>query len=191
MIAQPQSRVIYTPEEYLQKETVSELKHEYIDGEIIPMTGGTVNHNRILLNLASTLILLLKQKPYEVFASDLRLWIPKGNVYTYPDLMIVAGGIAFHDNRKDTITNPALIVEVLSPSTSGYDRGEKFHFYRTIDSLGEYILVEQERMAVEQFTKIESNKWQFQSYEQSAEEIQFATIPVTISLADIYDRISF
>ena len=191
MIAQPQARTIYSPEEYLEMEVVPDTKYEYINGEIAPMTGGTINHNRIVLNLASTLILLLKQKPYDIFVNDLRLWIPERNVYTYPDLMVTAGDIAFHNDRNDTITNPTLIVEVLSKSTSSYDRGEKFNFYRTVDSLREYILVEQDRIAVEQFTRIERNKWQFQSYEQSSEQIEFASIPVSISLADIYDKITF
>ncbi len=191
MIAQPQTRTIYSPEAYLEMEVVPDTKHEYINGEIVPMTGGTINHNRIVLNLASTLILLLKQKPYDIFVNDLRLWIPERNVYTYPDLMVVAGDIAFHNDRNDTITNPTLIVEVLSKSTSSYDRGEKFNFYRTVNSLREYILVEQDRIAVEQFTKIERHKWQFQSYEQSSEPIEFTSIPVSICLADIYDKIAF
>jgi Uma2 family endonuclease len=191
MIVQPQSRAIYSPEEYLEMEVVPDRKHEYINGEIIPMTGGTIAHNIIIGNLLVYLSLALRGKDFNIFFTDLRLWIPERNVYTYPDLMIVSGEIAFHADRKDTITNPILIVEVLSKSTSSYDRGEKFHFYRTIDSLNEYILVEQDQMAVEQFTKIDRNKWQFQSYEHSSEQIEFAYIPATICLADIYDRITF
>ncbi len=191
MIAQPQARTIYSPEEYLEMEVVSDTKHEYINGEIVPMTGGTVAHNVIIGNLLVYLSLTLRGKDFNIFFTDLRLWIPDRNVYTYPDLMVVAGDIAFHNNRNDTITNPILIVEVLSKSTSGYDRGEKFNFYRTVNSLKEYILVEQDRMAVEQFTKIERNKWQFQSYEQSSEQVEFTSIPVSISLADLYAKITF
>lgn len=191
MIAQPQARTIYSPEEYLEMEVVPDTKHEYINGEIIPMTGGTIAHNLIIGNLFVYLSLALRGNDFCIFFTDLRLWIPERNVYTYPDLMVTAGDIAFHNDRNDTITNPTLIVEVLSKSTSSYDRGEKFNFYRTVDSLREYILVEQDRIAVEQFTRIERNKWQFQSYEQSSEQIEFASIPVSISLADIYDKITF
>ncbi|MFM7221652.1 MAG: Uma2 family endonuclease, partial [Nodosilinea sp.] len=114
MIAQPQVSRRYTAEEYLTQEIASDWRHEYINGEIVPMTGGTPDHNQILLNLAGALNMSLAQQPYRVFAADQRLWIPQANLYTYPDIMVVQGTLAYQSGRRDTITNPTLVVEVLS-----------------------------------------------------------------------------
>ena len=121
--------------EYLDLETVAEYKSEYRDGQIIPMAGGTPNHNRIAGNFYASLNFALKGQAYDVFTSDLRLWIPQARLYTYPDVMVVSGQLQFAESRRETITNPLIIVEVLSESTANYDRGEKFRLYRTIPTL--------------------------------------------------------
>ena len=133
----------YTPEEYLQLEEVADYKSEYIDGEIIPMAGGTTNHNRIAGNFYAALNFALRQQNYEVFIGDVRLWIPKRRIYTYPDVMVVAGEPEYFNNRKDTILNPQVIIEVLSKSTKGYDHQEKFEAYRSLDNIQEYLLIDQ------------------------------------------------
>src|SRR4028118_1329739 len=149
MIMQAEDKKIYTPEEYLEFEVNSEERHEYINGEIVLMTGGTPNHNQIAGNFYAALNFALKRQPYRVFVTDQRLWIPKKRIYTYPDVMVVQGELQFQEGRTDTITNPVMIAEVLSKSTAGYDRGDKFAAYRTIPSFQEHVLIEQYTMHVE------------------------------------------
>jgi Uma2 family endonuclease len=170
MIAQTQTLRTYSPEEYLELEVASDTRHEYIDGEIVPMTGGMPNHNQILLNLAGALNFVLRQQPYRVFVADQRLWIPQRRIYTYPDVMVIEGALAYQAGRRDTLTNPVLIVEVLSKSTRDYDspaetlcdRGDKFSAYRTIPTFQEYLLIDQYGYQVEQYTKTGEKKWVFQ-----------------------------
>ncbi len=145
-------------EEYRNLETSAETKHEYHDGEIIEMTGGSINHNRLVRNLIRLLDNALRKTIYEVFPSDLRLWIPQYNRGLYPDLMIIAGEPLFSDNRNDEILNPCLIIEVLSPSTSGYDRGDKFRYYRSIPQLNQYLLVSQGEILIESYSKTSEKK---------------------------------
>lgn len=181
----------YSPEEYLEIEVKSEERHEYIDGQIIPMTGGTPNHNQIALNLSGTLNFALKRQPYRVFVTDQRLWIPQKRINTYPDVMVVAGELEFQEGRKDTLTNPIMIAEVLSKSTKSYDRDEKFAAYRTIPSFQEYLLIDQYTMHVEQYSKTDNNRWIFTEYEDADVTISLASIYFEISLAEIYDKVDF
>ena len=118
----------YTPEEYLSLEIDAEFRSEYRDGEIVPMTGGTTNHNKIAGNFYAYLHFLLRKKPQELYIGDVRLWIPEYRQYTYPDVMMVDDEPTYHDTGTTTITNPSLIVEVLSKSTQDYDRGTKFTY---------------------------------------------------------------
>lgn len=130
----PAQQRYYTPEEYLELEVNSPERHEYIDGQIILMTGGTPNHNQIGGNFYAALNFSLKRQPYRVFVTDQRLWIPNKRIHTYPDVMVIAGQLEFEPGRKDTIMNPVMITEVLSKSTRSYDRDEKFTAYRSIPS---------------------------------------------------------
>ena len=181
----------YTPEEYLEFEINSPERHEYINGEIIPMTGGLPNHNLIIGNLYAALNFLLKREPYFVFVTDQRVWIPKQRIHTYPDIMVVEGALQLQTGRKDTITNPLLIVEVLSKSTQTYDQGNKFKFYRTIPSFQEYILIDQYSIHVEQYYKTESNQWIFSEKDGEESIVKFNKIPFEIVLADIYNKVDF
>ena len=189
MVAQVQTQPIYSPEEYLALETASETRHEYIDGEIIPMTGGLPNHNQIALNLAGNLNSLLRKQPYRVFINDQRLWIPKKRIYTYPDVMITPRDLVYQEGRKDTLTNPIAIVEVLSKSTSSYDRGDKFTAYRTILSFQEYLLVDQYQHYAQKYTKIGAKKWEFQEYDRLEDEVNFNSVSFAIALTEIYDKV--
>jgi Uma2 family endonuclease len=189
MIAQVETTRTYSPEEYLALEVVSETRNEYINGEIIPMAGGMPNHNQIALNVAGTLNFLLKRQPYRVFVTDQRLWIPQQRIYTYPDVMVVRGDFILQEGRKDTIVNPTLIIEVLSKSTDKYDQTEKFIFYRSLATFQEYLLVDQYQHYIQHYVKTGVKKWEFQEYDTLEEEIKFSTVPCTIALTDIYDKI--
>jgi Uma2 family endonuclease len=124
----------YTVEEYLELEEAAEYKSEYIDGQIIPVAGGTTNHNQLALNLSTELNFAFKRQNYRVYMGNVRLWIPTKRIYTHPDVMVVVGEPEYFNNRTDTITNPVAIAEVLSESTKSYDRATKFEDYRTITS---------------------------------------------------------
>ncbi|WP_204105963.1 MULTISPECIES: Uma2 family endonuclease, partial [Spirulina sp. CCY15215] len=121
----------YTPEEYLALEEQAEFKSEYRDGEIVPMTGGTTNHNELAGNFYAYLKFFLKKKPYRVYMGDVKLWIPSYRQYTYPDIMVIQGKPIYTGKSKTTVMNPMLMVEVLSKSTQNYDRGDKFEYYRS------------------------------------------------------------
>ncbi|MEG4811844.1 Uma2 family endonuclease [Microcoleus sp. F8-D3] len=181
----------YSPADYLMLEEGAEFRSEYHDGKIIPMTGGTPNHNQIALNLSGALNFATKGQPYRVFINDLRLWIPSKRVYTYPDVMLVAGKLEFAEGRKDTITNAVMVAEVLSESTADYDRGGKFKLFRTIPSLTEYILIDQYEMHVEHFCKTDDNKWILSEYDGADAMLKLSCMEFEIRLGDIYDRVDF
>jgi Uma2 family endonuclease len=181
----------YTPEEYLELEATADYKSEYIEGQIIAMAGASINHNRISLNLSSGLNFAFRDKNYEVFMSDMRLWIPQKLIYTYPDVMIVADEPEFFNNRLDTITNPQVIIEVLSKSTKGYDKKGKFEAYRTIPTFQEYLLIDQNRIHVEQFSKTGKKRWNLCEYDEEDENISLETLPFEISLQDLYNKVKF
>ena len=190
MIAQAQKK-IYSSAEYLELEVVSEIRNEYYNGEIIPMTGGTPNHNRISGNIYIALSLVLKRKPYEVFHVDQRLWIPELNLYTYPDVMVVSKPIELQTGRKDTVVSPCFIAEILSKSTQNYDRSEKFSAYRSITTFQEYLLVDQSQIRVEHYLKSGANQWLFSEYDDPNTTLIFSTLGLEMQIADIYENIDF
>jgi len=181
----------YTPEEYLEREEAADYKSEYIDGEIIPMAGGTIDHNQIALNLSTELNFAFKKQNYRVYIGDVRLWIPQKRTYTYPDVMILADEPEFFNNRKDIILNPQVIVEVLSKSTKSYDRESKFESYRTIPTFQEYLLIDQNRIHIDQFSKTGKKQWALREYDEEDEAIALASIPFEISLKDLYNKVKF
>lgn len=180
----------YTPEEYLALEEKAEYKHEYRNGEIIAMAGGTINHNEIVTNLCTYLKIALKGQKYRVFIGDVRLWIPRNNQYTYPDVMVISGEPIFHQGNT-TITNPLLVMEVLSQSTQDYDRGTKFSYYRSIPQLQEYILIDQYSCKIEQFTKNNQGQWLLTEYESQEETISLDSLKLQVSIDDIYEQVKF
>lgn len=191
MITQAEDKKNYTPEEYLEFEVNSEERHEYINAEIVLMTGGTPNHNQIAGNLYAALNFALKRQPYRAFVVEQRLWIPRKRIYTYPDVMVVQGELQFQSGRRDTIINPLVIAEVLSASTRSYDKDEKFAAYRTIPSFQEYLLIDQYTMHVEHYFKSDRNRWTFSEYDDASETISLNSVPLQITLADIYDKVEF
>ncbi|MCW9680199.1 Uma2 family endonuclease [Dolichospermum planctonicum UHCC 0167] len=181
----------YSPQEYLELEVNSEIRHEYINGLIIAMTGGTPNHNQLALNFSGTLNYLLKRQPYQVFVTDQRLWIPSRKIHTYPDIMVVKNPLEYEEGRTDTLVNPVMIAEVLSKSTKGYDRDEKFAAYRTITTLQEYILIDQYTMHIEQYCKTNNNQWIFSEFTDGNVNLNLASISCQMILSDIYDKVDF
>lgn len=181
----------YTPEEYLTQEETADYKSEYIDGEIIPMAGGTVNHNRIAGNFYAALNFALRTRDYEVFIGDVRLWIEDKRIYTYPDIMVISGEPEYSPNRTDTVTNPLVIIEVLSKSTQGYDETGKFDAYRTLPSFEEYLLIDQTKIEVIHYSKTGKKQWSIREYDAEDEQIKLNSVEFEISLSDIYNKVKF
>lgn len=189
-IAEPQTQR-YTADEYLALEMESAIRNEYHDGEVVPMAGGTPNHNEITGNLVFMLKAALKGQPYSVFVADQRIEIPDRNLYAYPDVVVVPRPLKLNPGRKDTVMNPLLIVEVLSDSTKAYDRDEKFAAYRTIPTFQEYVLIEQTQFHVEHFVKQATNQWLFSEYDGQDAIVLLTSISVEMSLADLYENVNF
>lgn len=190
MVLQTEKRY-YTPEEYLELEEKAEFKSEYRDGEIIPMTGGTTNHNKIAGNFYKKFPLTVQGQAYDIYFGDVRLWIPRYRLYTYPDVMVVKGEPVYEGTSTTTITNPLLIVEVLSNSTKNYDKTDKFKYYRSIPEFLEYIMIDQYNFSVEHFTKKTEGQWLFQEYEGQDAVLVLDCIDFQISFRDIYERVNF
>ncbi|MCG9885067.1 MAG: Uma2 family endonuclease [Cyanobacteria bacterium] len=191
MIMQLEEQKTYTPEEYLDFEVHAETRHEYVRGEIIPMTGGTPEHNEIASILNAALRVALKGKPYSIFVADQRLWIPDRQLYTYPDVMVVPRPLQRQPGRTDTLINPVAIAEVLSKSTKSYDRDEKFAAYRTIPSFQEYLLIDQYTPHVEHYFKTGDRRWIFTEYNGLDSSISLSAIPFEIPLADLYEGVAW
>lgn len=181
----------YSLEEYYNLEENSEFRHEYRQGEITKTTGGTINHNRIIRNLVRILDLAFQNTNYEVFISDLRLYIPAHNKATYPDIMVIEGEVMLNNNRQDEVLNPCLIIEVLSPSTENYDRGDKFRYYRSISTLKQYLLISQSEYTMESYVKTGKNQWLFQENQGENIEINLESIGVSFPILDLYTDVNF
>ena len=154
-----QPNVMVTQETYLERERTAEFKSEYYRGEIFAMSGASKHHVRIASQLLFALMKTFEGSNCFVFTSDLRIHIPKNGLYTYPDIGMVCGEDEYLDNHSDTLLNPDLLVEILSPSTESYDRGQKFAFYRQIESLQEYVLVAQDRRSIDVFVRGKNDGW--------------------------------
>lgn len=187
MTAQPKKYI--TEQEYLAFERVHIKKHEYFDGEIFAMTGGTITHNLLAGNTFASLHRQLRGKGCRVLNSDMRIKVTTTGLNTYPDITVVCGQILFLDERRDTITNPAVIIEVLSPSTERYDRGMKFQNYRTIASLCDYVLIAQDKQHIEHYIRQENGQWLFEEATTLQGTIALTAVDGVLSLADIYDGV--
>ncbi|MEA5528268.1 Uma2 family endonuclease [Dolichospermum sp. UHCC 0684] len=181
----------YSPEEYLELEEKAEYKSEYRDGEIIPMTGGTTNHNKIAGNFYAYLKFALKKKNYDVYIGDVRLWIPRYRQHTYPDIMVIQGEPIYTGANTTTVMNPLLIAEVLSKSTSNYDQSDKFMYYRSIPEFKEYILINQYQYHVMQYVKTDDSKWIFTELQSESDILTLETIDFQIALSDLYEQVNF
>jgi len=179
----------YSIPEYLDREKTAIERHEYINGVIRPMAGGSPKHNTIKVNLIIALGLVLKGTSYRVFDSDQRLWIPENSTFTYPDVTVVKEPILLSDQDETAVTNPLLITEVLSQSTRNYDRSDKFVTYRSLPSFQEYLLIEPDRVQLEQYIKQDDYHWLLTLHNDLNGKISLDSLAVEIAIADLYDRI--
>jgi Uma2 family endonuclease len=190
MSAQSQPRL--TPEQYLELERAAQdVRSEYYNGRMYAMSGGTYPHAIVIANLGGELRMALKKGSCVVTNSDMRVRVNKTGLYTYPDIVVVCDPPQFGDGRHDTVLNPALIIEVLSPSTEAYDRGFKFSQYRTLDSLKEYALVSQSEPRVEIFRRQPTGEWLFSDSIGMESLCRFDSVGCTVAMKDIYDKVTF
>lgn len=180
---------LLTPQEYLAMEEQSEIRHEFVNGEIYAMAGATANHNQITGNVYMELRQRLRSKPCRVFIADMRLRIKEPNVYVYPDVMIICGKVEFEAGRRDVAINPIVIIEVLSDATEKYDRTKKFAYYRQIRSLQEYVMIDQSRVYVECFRRSQSHFWVLETYEALNTTLHLQSVEVEIPLQAIYEQV--
>lgn len=188
MAANPITKI--SPEEYLALDRAAEVRSEYFDGEIVAMAGGSARHSALQINLAAEVQVAFRGTPCRAFSADLRVMIP-GRVYVYPDLSVVCGKPLFADERQDILLNPKVIFEILSPSTEAYDRGVKFRHYREIESLTDYILVSQDEIRIEQYTRAEANTWTLHDYQLATDVLTIAAINLSLPISAIYNRVDF
>jgi Uma2 family endonuclease len=179
-----------TEEEYLAFDRAAEFRHELLDGEIVERQGANLRHASLRMNLIGEVHTALRGTSCEVFGSDLRVRV-SSRMYTYPDLTVVRGKPILADEREDILLNPKVIFEVLSPSTEYYDRGVKFRRYREIESLTDYILVDQDQTRIEQFTRGDAHTWTFRDYQAASEILLIESIGVSVPIARIYEGIEF
>jgi Uma2 family endonuclease len=184
-----QPKIYWTPEEYLEMERRTEQKSEYLNGEIYAMGGASPRHVLIVTNVVAELRNQLKNRPCLVYSTDLRIRVSPEDLYTYPDVVVVCDQPQFSDQRGDTLTNPLLIVEVLSKSTSNYDRGEKFEQYRLLASLKEYVLIAQHKHHVEHCTRQPDDTWLLSETNRLADTVALISIGCHLKLAEVYDKV--
>jgi len=182
----------YRFDDYLavEREAVEE-KHEYVAGRVYAMTGATYNHNLIATNLAAELRTRLKGRPCTVLTNDMRVRMEAADACKYPDIIALCEEPLFYDERRDVLMNPTLLVEVLSPSTEAYDRGGKFAIYRTLSSLREYVLVAQDRVSIEVFTRQDGDRWLLTACDRPDDEAIFDSIQCRVPLREIYEGVQF
>lgn len=180
-----------SPEEFLVWERAEEFRHEYRDGEIVAMSGARRAHNLISVNMTRELSTSLRGRDCETYASEMRVWIPKSRLYTYPDIVVVCGEPQFIDDEFDTLLNPIVVVEILSESTESYDRGRKFEQYRRLDTLKEYILISQSRPYVERFVKHGDGFWRLAEFNGPEAVLVIESLGISISLTAIYEKVKF
>ena len=180
-----------TPEEYLAAERLSETRSEYLDGGVYPMTGAKLNHNQIVSNLILELGIQLRSGACRVLAIDQKVRLPDARKFFYPDALVICGEPQFHDERRDIVLNPVLVIEVLSKSTEAFDRGAKFQAYRTIESLKEYLLVSQGAPLIEQYVRRDDGKWTLTAAEGLEGSLALPSVGCTLNLGAVYDKVDF
>jgi Uma2 family endonuclease len=198
-IASPQSQTLYdsekrySVEEYLAMEEIAPYKNEFQNGYIYPMPGGTYNHNLIASNTIRVLGNLTQNLPskYRVLNSDMKIHIPEDKTFVYPDALVICEKPEFYLNHKDVITNPLVVVEVLSSSTEAYDRGGKFDKYSSIESFREYILIKQDRFQVVSYFREETDLWRKTVYMGAEAAFFIKALAISIPINEIYDGVEF
>lgn len=183
----------YTPEEYLRLEYDAQERHQYYRGEIFAMAGGSPEHSLIIANVGRELGNRLRGKPCRVYESNLRVRIPRTTLYTYPDIPVICGELRFDplDTRKQTVLNPSLLVEALSPGTEGWDRGGKFESYQSIESLNEYVLVSCQTPRIETYLRQPDGRWLYTPHAGLDAIARLASLAIDLPLAEAYAGVTF
>jgi Uma2 family endonuclease len=190
-VKEPASKYNYISREaYLAMERASQEKHEYFKGEVYAMSGATPQHNDIAYNINRVVAPFLHGKGCKLYGSDFRIHIPENSLYTYSDFTIVCGKTETTEIYTDNLTNPGVIIEILSKSTKDYDRGSKFMLYRSIKTLKEYITIDSLSVSVEIYTRQDENKWVLSEFKQLTDSFIISTIGLTLQLKDVYEDVS-
>jgi Uma2 family endonuclease len=199
-MATPKSQIRFTVADYLAIERQSEERHEYLDGEIYVMAGESPEHATICTNLTLVVAAQLKGSRCQAWSKDFKVRsgpVPQPGqttkgLYSYPDLVIFCGAAEFHDEYRDVLINPAVVIEVLSPSTEAFDRGEKFLRYQNWNpTLTDYLLVSQTRPVIEHFARQQDDSWTYHVYQDLTASLTIQTVACTLNLAEVYDRLEF
>jgi Uma2 family endonuclease len=177
-----------SPEEYLRLERQAEYKSEYVDGVMYAMSGASEKHNLIAINMATELNLQLRSTRCKVYPSDMKVRVPSSRKFFYPDVSVVCDEARFADDEKDALLNPLVIIEVLSESTTAYDRGKKFQFYQEIESFKEYVLIEQDEPVVERYVRQPDGSWVYTKVAGLEQSFAFSSIKCEAALKDIYAK---
>lgn len=178
-----------TPEEYLEREHAADTRHEYYAGHVFAMAGGSPEHSQIAFNLAAALGVRLREEGCRGYSSDQR--VQAGTLYTYPDVTVVCGEPRYTGHRADTLTNPTLLIEVLSETTEAYDRGAKFALCQQIESLREYVLVAQDKPCLERYLRQTEGTWLYVKVEGTEAVLPLGSVGVALPLTEIYQGIAF
>jgi len=186
-----QPKHFLTEEEYLEIERKAEFKSEYFAGEMFAMAGAKEGHNLLGTNFVREISQQLRSRPCRVYSNDMRVRIAPSGLYAYPDVVAVCGEPQFLDDNRDNLLNPALIVEILSPSTEAYDRGDKFEFYRSIESRREYVLVSTSHVHVDLLTRQPDGNWLLRSLSNLSDTLEFESVGARITLSDLYEKVEF
>jgi Uma2 family endonuclease len=184
-------KTLLTPEQYLEIERKAEFKSEYYQGEMFAMSGAREGHNLIVLNLGAELRQQLRKRACRAYVNDMRVRVGATGMYTYPDAIVVCGEPQFLDETRDTLLNPSLIVEVLSPSTEFYDRVRKFEHYSSVESVAEYLLVASERVRAELYTRQPDGRWLLTTADRMEDSLDLQSVGVHLALADLYEKVDF
>lgn len=192
-MALPAKKSSFSSDEYLQREQNSPIRHEYDNGEILALAGGSYEHSLIIANFTRVLGNALQGKPCRMLESNLRIGIPSLAKFVYPDAQVMCGTPQFdpRDSTRQTVVNPRVVIEVLSPSTEAYDRGRKFDHYRELQSFEEYILTAQDRPVIETYFRQADGTWLFSPYSRIESAVKLRSLDVELRLADLYFDVAF
>ena len=181
--------MLVSPEEYLAAEREAEFRSEYVDGQVLARARTNVSHNYIIMNLLAGLRTQFGDDPCEVFVCAMRVRVKPGGAYFYPDVLVVRGELVCEDREQDTLLNPKVIIEVLSPATETYDRGTKFEHYRQLKSMAEFLFIDQDRISVEHYVLQADGHWDFSQTTDLDATVYLPSIGAYLKVSDIYHRV--
>lgn len=184
------AQAFLSPEEYLARERKALTKSEYRSGQVYALPGASRKHNIIAVHVSGELYIQLKERSCEIYTNDMRVKVSSAGLYTYPDVVVVCEEPQFEDTHFDTLLNPTVLIEVLSPSTAAYDRGEKFASYQKLDSLCEYVLISQDKVRVEYYLR-QKQTWDLTEFHSLSDIFRLVSIACELSLQAIYAKVQF